>query len=239
MMYAGNWKLHSSPSESREFLSQLNSSSTDHEKSAVVIFPMASSWTVFAEQKWLKWGGQNIHPQTTGAFTGENSGKVLRELGGEYALIGHSERRALFGENGEFLRSKLESSETLGLRPVLCVGETLDERRNQQTFKVLAQQLDDFDLKAVKGPQIVLAYEPVWAIGTGITPTLQEVDETCQFLIEELKQRLASRIDFQVWYGGSVKPENAAELKTVKSISGFLIGGASLKVEDLLSIIRA
>ena len=239
MIYAGNWKLHFSPKQSQEFLQELNQASQASEREEIVLFPMASSWVVFSDKNDIKWGAQNICSAASGAFTGENSPQVLKELGGSFALIGHSERRVLFKESDEWIHKKIEACEEFGLQPVLCIGETESERKSGQTQDVLRKQLDSVVLNQFKAPQFILAYEPVWAIGTGLTPTVEEVQETFAFLNAELKSRLPPTCAFQIWYGGSVKPDNAKDLKQVGHLSGFLIGGASLKVKDLLSIVRA
>ncbi len=184
------------------------------------------------------WGAQNIHFESEGAFTGENSPKVLRELGAQVCLVGHSERRALFHETDELCAKKIKSAQGLALVPMLCVGESLDERKANKTFQVITEQMKNSLKFLAPQKKIYIAYEPVWAIGTGQVATSSEAGEAHFILRKALKDLIGEKLAeaTPILYGGSVKPENAQELANQDQIDGFLIGGASLKLESLAQI---
>jgi len=190
----------------------------------------------------VKWGAQNVHQSEKGAFTGEVSATMLRDFGCSYAIVGHSERRAYFGEDSRLVAEKFLAAQQAGITPILCVGETLEQRENGITESVVAGQLDALiQLGGVQALQNgVVAYEPVWAIGTGKTATSEQAQAIHAFI----RQRVAS-LDSQVaaklgiLYGGSVKANNAAELFAMPDIDGGLIGGAALVADDFLAICRA
>lgn len=187
-------------------------------------------------------GAQNMSDQAEGAFTGEVSGAMLKDLGCKYVILGHSERRQLFGETDASVNAKLKKSLADGLIPIVCVGETLDEREAGTTAQVVAEQVRGSlaDLTAQQASQIVIAYEPVWAIGTGKTATPEQAEEVhaqIRGLLTELFGDVADTIRIQ--YGGSVKPDNAAELLGKPNIDGALVGGASLKADSFAAIVKA
>lgn len=235
---AANWKMNLSYQQASEFLTEFNektksfkSASLDPNlklKSPFCFFPQAVHAPLFKDQKNLNWGAQDFYFESSGAFTGQNSPDLFKELGANIMLIGHSERRTLFGETNAIIAKKIQKSISLNLTPMLCVGETLDERKKGQTLDVLKKQLNEGLLE--KPSSLIIAYEPVWAIGTGMTATTQDVQEAHNFIKEQLG------FYTPVLYGGSVKPENAKELSSIDSVNGFLIGGASLKVDSFLSI---
>lgn len=238
-IFAANWKLYKSPKETREFFSLWSEvfAGTSHE---VVFFPSAISLESAAQsiQKMkvsyeLHFGVQNAYSQAQGAFTGENSAAVVKELGGKYVLVGHSERRQLFAEGSELLAEKVAFAQGIGLIPMYCVGETLQEREAGQTKSVLTKQLSQGLAKADKGGKLVVAYEPVWAIGTGRVATPDQVRETHQDVFEILK---GLGFSAPILYGGSVKPDNAVGLIQIPHVDGFLVGGASLEVASFQKI---
>ncbi|MEM0995432.1 MAG: triose-phosphate isomerase [Bacteroidota bacterium] len=186
---------------------------------------------------------QNIHQEDRGAYTGEISAEMLQSLGCGYAIIGHSERRQYFGETNALLFTKVQKALEYGIKPIYCLGETLEERENGTTFSVVDRQLREgvFGLNAEQFGSVVIAYEPIWAIGTGKTATPEQAQEVHKFLRGQVAQHFGDDAATQVTllYGGSVKPKNAPELFACPDIDGGLVGGASLKVEDFLAIIRS
>lgn len=237
---AGNWKLNKSPQESRAFVKELLPR-IDNFKCEMVIFPQALSCEAVATEsknKNLKWGGQNCYFENAGAFTGENSAKVLFGMGASYVLVGHSERRQIFAEDDELLSKKFECAQEAGLTPMLCLGETLIERQTGVTNQVIMEQLKKGLSRVNFSKTFTLAYEPVWAIGTGKVATTEEAEEAHSYLREQLKVLAGPEIanKTSILYGGSVKPDNAKNLIEKENIDGFLIGGASLEVKSFLAI---
>jgi triosephosphate isomerase (TIM) len=242
---AGNWKMYKSPKEAQTFLADLLAK-LGYEKAdkflETVVFPstvaLDAASTLLKGSNLVKWGSQNCHFESSGAFTGETSPQVLSEMGAQYALVGHSERRSLFHENDELLAKKLASIINYKMIPMLCVGETLHERENQLTESVLKRQLEIGLSQMPENTKVVIAYEPVWAIGTGKVATPAMANETHKYVRSELA--LIAGKDFadstSILYGGSVKPDNALDLAKMSDIDGFLIGGASLKVDDFIAI---
>jgi triosephosphate isomerase len=234
-IFAGNWKLFKTPAETRSFLNKFKEvmGSVTGE---VVFFPSAISLEAACEVvkgSAIKIGVQNAYTQAQGAFTGENSAQVVKEIGGNYILIGHSERRSIFGETDALIADKVAYVQSLGLIPMLCIGETLQEREATHTFRVLETQLLLGLAKADKTKPVVVAYEPVWAIGTGKVATPEQVAETHTDV-----HNILTKMGFTapILYGGSVKPDNAAQLIKQAHVSGFLVGGASLEVDSFHKI---
>ncbi len=238
-IFAANWKLFKSPKETREFLVHWGEVFQASENE-VIFFPSAISLEAASlaiqnlKVKYaLHFGMQNSYFQAQGAFTGENSAAMLQQLGGKYVLIGHSERRQLFAEKNELLANKVNYTHSLGLVPMLCVGETLEERESGKTKDILRVQLTEGLLKADKLKPLVVAYEPVWAIGTGKVATSEQVQETHKDVFEILQ---SLGFTAPILYGGSVKPDNAAALIRIPHVDGFLVGGASLEVASFQKI---
>lgn len=235
-IFAANWKLYKSPSETRTFFSQFKEVS-EKATGELVFFPSAISLEAASNSlkgSSIKWGAQNCYTQGQGAFTGENSAQVVKEMGGSYILVGHSERRKIFAETDVLIADKVSFAQSLDLIPMLCVGETLEEREAKHTFRVLESQLEMGLSKANKSKPLVIAYEPVWAIGTGKVATPEQVAETHTDVFTILKD-----LGFEqspILYGGSVKPENAAGLIKQPHVNGFLVGGASLEVPSFIAI---
>jgi triosephosphate isomerase len=243
-IFAANWKLFKSPKETREFFAQWGEVFQATSKNEVVFFPSAISLEAASSaihilkvkntlSYSLSFGVQNAYFQAQGAFTGENSAAVVKELGGKYVLIGHSERRQLFAEKNELLANKVNFIQSMGLVPMLCVGETLAERESGKTKDVLKTQLVEGLAKADKAKSLVVAYEPVWAIGTGKVATPEQVQETHKDVFEILQ---SLGFTAPVLYGGSVKPDNAASLIQIPHVDGFLVGGASLEAASFQKI---
>jgi triosephosphate isomerase len=240
-IFAANWKLNKTPAQAREFLSLFKaeaSKTTDFYKTReVLIFPQAFSLDAVSQVSAgteIGFGPQNVYTKDSGAFTGENSTTMAKELKAQFALVGHSERREIFKEQDQLLNQKNLQVEKTGMTSVFCIGETLQQRQAFQTLPVCFSQLD-LGLEGVRrDARLILAYEPVWAIGTGQVATLEQVAEVHSALFDKLNVRGFK--NFQVLYGGSVKPDNASDLLKVPHVDGFLIGGAALEVSSFLKI---
>lgn len=239
---AGNWKMNKTSAEAASYLKQLCAMATPEELAHLVLLPpalVASEFMQGVKNTNLKWGGQNCSAQDSGAFTGENSPLLLKEMGADFCLVGHSERRQLFGETDELIALKIEKLQSLNLTPIFCVGETLDDRRWNRTEEVIVRQTRQGLMKADPLKPLWLAYEPVWAIGTGLVATPEQVDESHAILRRCLKEWSAiSSEKTPILYGGSVKSENASALGGLHNVNGFLIGGASLVAEEFLRVYR-
>jgi len=240
---AANWKMHKTVAEAAAFVDALlpRIAATPHD---VVICPPFTALTAVVERRYgtaVKVAAQNMHEEDSGAFTGEVSAPMLVELDVEAVVLGHSERRQYFDETDEALARKVPAALAAGLEPILCVGESEEARDAGQTEGVLERQLQA-DLTAVdsaKLAEVVVAYEPIWAIGTGRTATLEQAQEACAFIRDVLRERGAVADAVRILYGGSVKPANAAELLTQPDIDGALVGGASLDPDDFAAIVEA
>ena len=242
---AANWKMHKTLAETRAFAEKLAPRARDFGGVEVAIAPpftaLAALHNALAGTD-VALAAQNAHFESHGAFTGETSVAMLAELGCRYVILGHSERRALFGESDAFIAKKVAAVQAAGLRPILCVGESLAEREAGRTFEVVGAQLAGSLARAdaTKAAELVVAYEPVWAIGTGKTATPALAQEAHAFVRARLAERFseAAAGEIRIQYGGSVKPENAAELMAQADIDGALVGGASLDPESFSAIIR-
>ena len=243
---AGNWKMHHGPTATRRFFSEFAPRLSDAEPT-ILIFPPAISLLAAAEARGgrpeISLGIQNIHWEPKGAFTGEHSAGMALASGARFALVGHSERRHVFGETDAQVELKVAAAIGEGLTPVVCVGETLDERKASRVEEVIVRQLDAALLgvpEDVKNP-ILVAYEPVWAIGTGETATTDDVSEAHGMLRNRLREVRGDGFaeEVAILYGGSVKPDNAAELLAVTDVDGVLVGGASLDPESFARIVES
>lgn len=241
----GNWKMNGSAASVDALLAGLTSSNVQPEGVDIVVCPpfvYIQQVGALANGSSLAWGAQNCAAENDGAYTGEVSATMLSDMGCTYAIIGHSERRALFADDNTIVAQKFTRLTEHGVRPVLCVGETLVQREAEQTLAVIGEQLDA--VLAVNPAQqwraAVLAYEPVWAIGTGKTATPEQAQEVHAFIRRRLAQSDAELAqNTRILYGGSVKAGNAAELFGQQDIDGGLIGGAALVAEDFLAICHA
>ncbi len=241
---AGNWKMNKTAKETKELLAELVPLVADATCEVVVCVPftdiaMAKRMT---KKTNIKVGAQNIHWAESGAFTGEISGAMLKELKVEYVVVGHSERRQYFGETDETVNKRVAAALAHRIRPIVCVGETLEERETGKTEEVLFRQITE-GLKGFKSKdfdKIVIAYEPVWAIGTGKTATKEEADETIGYIRRTIAKKFSKNIaeKVRIQYGGSMNPKNASELMSMPEIDGGLIGGASLKAEDFAKVVK-
>ncbi len=242
-LIAGNWKmngLQASLSQARAVAEALERQPCEERVAicppATLIAPMVRT----LEGSGVQVGGQNCYVEAAGAFTGEISAEMLADAGASLVILAHSERRQLFGETDEGAAEKVRASLRAGLEPIVCVGETLDERQAGRTLEVVGRQVRGSCPAELQGCVFAVAYEPVWAIGTGLTPTLDEIEQVHRAIRELLAQSLgeAGR-SAPILYGGSVKPSNAREILAADEVGGALVGGASLKADDFLGIIRA
>ena len=242
---AGNWKMNKTAAEAKALCEALKESLAPLAgKVEVAVCPTFTSLATAVEVlkgSNVKVGAQNIHWAENGAFTGEISGAMLKEIGVEYVIIGHSERRQYFGETDETVNKRIKAALKYGLKPIFCIGETLEEREGNKTEAVLEQQIKGAfaDICECKMDQITIAYEPVWAIGTGKTATPEMAEETHAFIRKTIaalyNQEIADAMVIQ--YGGSMKPENAQALVAQADIDGGLIGGAALKADSFTALV--
>ncbi len=245
-MVAGNWKMNGSRAESAALVDGIVQGMGSVTKAEVVLCPPYILIPLVAEKLAgrhdIPWGGQNLDTHVSGAYTGEVSGPMLKDFGCTYVIIGHSERRTYYHEDDGLVAEKFGAAHAAGLTPILCIGETLEEREAGQTEAVVARQLDAvLAAHGIDGfKNAVLAYEPVWAIGTGKTATPEQAQEVHRFIRGKLAAKDGKVADnLRILYGGSVKGSNAKELFGQADIDGGLIGGASLKAEEFLTICRA
>ncbi len=242
---AGNWKMNKTRPEAKALIEALKPYAEKATCGVVICVPFTNLETAVELTKGtnIKVGAQNCHFEKSGAFTGEISAEMLTEIGVEYVVLGHSERRQYFGETDETVNKRTKAALTAGLKPIVCVGELLWERECNITEEVIARQikLDLFDISAEELKKTVIAYEPVWAIGTGKTASDEQAEEVCAFIRETLAKiydkSTADAVTIQ--YGGSMNPKNAAGLVAKENIDGGLIGGASLKAEDFAVLLDA
>lgn len=246
ILVAGNWKMYKTTAEAKAFAEEFKSiiANTDTENEVAICAPFTQLVALKEafEGTVVKVGAQNMHFETEGAFTGEISPAMLTEIGVDYCVLGHSERRQYFAETDEIINKKLHTAIRNNIAPILCVGEVLEEREAGKEREVVGSQikkcLEGIEEAAVA--DMVIAYEPVWAIGTGRTATSEQAEEMCKFIRDEIKNIYgdypASKVRIQ--YGGSVKPENAAEILGMENIDGALVGGASLIPDKFIEIVR-
>lgn len=242
---AGNWKMNKTPSEAKALLEEIIPVAKDAGCEVIACVPYVDLATAVETVKGtnVKVGAENCHWAESGAFTGEISTGMLKEVGVEYVVLGHSERRQYFGETDETVNKRTKAALAAGLKPIVCVGELLWERECDITEEVIARQikLDLYDVNAEDAKKCVIAYEPVWAIGTGKTATANQAEEVCAFIRKELAKKYdeetAQAITIQ--YGGSMNDANAAELLSKENVDGGLIGGASLVAAKFGAIIDA
>jgi triosephosphate isomerase len=240
---AANWKMHKTVAEAGEFVDALLPRIAATQSDVVICAPF-TALTAVVERRYgtaVKVAAQNMHEEDSGAFTGEVSAPMLVELDVEAVVLGHSERRQYFSETDEALARKVPAALAAGLEPILCVGESEEARDGGQTEAVLERQLqtDLADVEDGKLAEVVIAYEPIWAIGTGRTATPEQAQEVCLFIRDFLRTRGAAADAVRILYGGSVKPGNAAELMGQPDIDGALVGGASLDPSDFAEIVKA
>jgi triosephosphate isomerase len=240
---AANWKMHKTVAEAAQFVDTLLPRIAATQCDVVICAPF-TALTAVVERRYgtaVKVAAQNMHEEPAGAFTGEISAPMLVELDVEAVVLGHSERRQYFNETDEALARKVPAALAAELEPILCVGESEQARDSGETEAVLERQLET-DLAAVSAEdlgRVVIAYEPVWAIGTGRTATAEQAQQACAFIRDVLRLRGAPAEEIRILYGGSVKPGNAAELMSQPDVDGALVGGAALDPEDFAAIVEA
>lgn len=241
-LIAGNWKMNFVSNEAVSFVQALKSKLTNLQLNNIEILlcvPFTNLHPIkqFTDRETFSIGAQNMHYELKGAFTGEVSAPMLVDAGCEYVILGHSERRQYFNEDNELLTKKLITALNNNLKPILCIGETIGERQSGDTFKVLEFQLQVLNhIDQDKLANITLAYEPVWAIGTGLNATSEQISEAHQWIDNFIFDLF--NVNLRILYGGSMNDANAKEILECKKVSGGLIGGASLKIEQFTNIIR-
>jgi len=245
MLIAGNWKMNGTGASLPELEAMAEGFAEAKGKAdleALICLPATLISRAAAAVKGgaIALGGEDCHMADSGAHTGDISAPMLKDAGASYVIVGHSERRADHGETDAIVRQKAEAAWRSGLTAVLCVGETLEQREKGEALEVIGRQCDASVPDGAAAERLVIAYEPIWAIGTGKVPTKDNVAEVHDFIRSKLEKRFGAQgAHFRLLYGGSVKPGNAAELLAPKNVNGALIGGASLKAADFLAIIRA
>jgi len=239
-LVAGNWKMNGLKASAAEVGKVMAGAGELLTRVDLMICPPATLIMTFvqvAAGSKIEIGGQDCHAEPSGAFTGDISAEMLADLGAKAVIVGHSERRTLHKETDAEVRAKAEAAWRAGLTAIVCIGETRAEREAGHTLSVLGRQLDGSLPDGVTAARLVVAYEPVWAIGTGLTPTTADVAQAHEFIRKRIVERHgAAGKAVRVLYGGSVKPSNAKELMAVANVDGALVGGASLKAEDFLGI---
>jgi triosephosphate isomerase len=239
-LIAGNWKMNGLKSSTAEFETMLAGAPTLAAKADLLVCPPATLVADFADKargSKLVVGAQDCHPKASGAHTGDLSAEMLADAGARAIIVGHSERRADHGENDALVRQKTEAAWRAGVTAIVCIGETRGQRDAGQTLDICGGQLAGSVPDGATAANLVVAYEPVWAIGTGLTPTAKDVEEVHRFIRGVLTDRFGGEGGkIRILYGGSVKPSNANELMGVANVDGALVGGASLKAADFLAI---
>lgn len=244
---AGNWKMNNDLSESQSLISKLVSGLSNEKVNCDVIvcppYTSLSEANSLLKNSIIKLGAQNMYFEENGAFTGEISASMLKSTGCEYVILGHSERRTIFGETDLVINKKIKKALQSELLPIFCVGETLQERESGVTNDIIRRQVTEGlkDISSADMQKIIVAYEPVWAIGTGKTASPQQAEDVHAFIRGLVKSLYSNEIaeNLVIQYGGSVKPDNAQELLSQKDIDGALVGGACLKAESFIGIIKA
>jgi len=242
-LLAGNWKMNGLRGAIRELEGIIAGAAGTTDKLDVMICPPATLVAAFAQAakgSAVGIGGQDCHAEPSGAFTGDIAAEMLADAGAVAVIVGHSERRTLHGETSEIVAAKAGAAQRAGIMPIVCVGETQAQRDQGATLAVIGDQVATSLGPDLDPARLVIAYEPVWAIGTGLTPTPADVAEVHGFIRDQLVKRFgAAGEGVRILYGGSVKPSNAAELMAVANVDGALVGGASLKAADFLGIAAA
>ena len=241
---AGNWKMNMLPDETIKFIDEIAPLVKDTENEVILCVPYTDLFYALltAQNTNIKIGAQNMHWEEKGAFTGEVSGKMLKAIGVKYVIIGHSERRQYFAETDESVNKKIKAAFENNLNPIVCVGETLEQREEGKTEEIITNQtrlaLEGLTNEQVKNT--IIAYEPIWAIGTGKTATSEDANNSIKAIRKEIEENYGKEVAEEViiQYGGSVKSQNAKELFTTSDIDGGLVGGASLKVEEFSKIVN-
>ena len=243
-LVAGNWKMNGTSASLAELRSIANGfmSGLDAEADGLVCVPatLIARAAEVAKSSPVRIGGEDCHEKETGAYTGDISAEMVQDAGASHVIVGHSERRQYHAETDAAVAAKAAAAWRAGLVAVICIGETADERKAGETLKILSRQVEGSVPSSATAADTVVAYEPVWAIGTGLTPTAQDVADAHAHIRAELAKRVGGEAaKMRILYGGSVKPSNAVELLGVANVDGALVGGASLKAVDFLGIAEA
>ena len=243
---AGNWKMNMTPSQTKAFIKDLAPNVAGKDKCDIVLcVPFVDIATAVEAAKGtnIKIGAENVHFKSSGAYTGEVSADMLKEIGTEYVIIGHSERRQYFAETDETVNLRTKAALAAGLKVILCVGELLEARKSGITEEIVSMQtkLDFAGIPEEDLKNVIIAYEPVWAIGTGLTATPEQADEACGIIRSVIAKLYSDKAaeEMTIQYGGSMNDANAKELLAKKNVDGGLIGGASLKVDKFTAIVDA
>ena len=242
---AGNWKMNKTRDEALQFIYSVNNELPSNEKVESVICAPAILLRCLVKRQGseLRIGAQNMHYAESGAYTGEISPNMLETTGVSYVVLGHSERREMFNETDEAINKKIVAALAHDITPIVCCGETLEQREANQVEEVLGSQIRKAyaNLPSEDVAKTIIAYEPIWAIGTGKTATAEVADETCGFVRSVIREMYGSAVaeEIRILYGGSVKPSNIEELMSKENIDGGLVGGASLEAESFLKLVKA
>ena len=244
---AGNWKMNNDVTESQNLITKLTGGLSNQKLNCDVIicppYTSLSEASTLIKNTPVKLGAQNMFFEDNGAYTGEISAQMLKSVGCEYVIIGHSERRTIFKETNEMINKKIRKALEHNLKVIFCVGETLDEREKSTTMQVIRAQVENGlkDISEESMAEIIIAYEPVWAIGTGRNATPQQAQEVHKFIRDFIGNKFSSQIaeSLTIQYGGSVKADNASELLSQQDVDGALVGGACLKADSFIAIIKA
>lgn len=241
---AGNWKMNNTPSDTKVFINSLKQKKLSEDVEKIIATPFTSLYLAneLLNNTDIKLGAQNMYFEDRGAFTGEVSGQMLKDLNVSYVIIGHSERREIFNESDELLNKKVKAAISEELSPILCCGETIEEREAQKHQEKIKNQITK-DLEGISEKdldKLVIAYEPIWAIGTGKTASPEDAEEMCKYIREILEELYSKDLadNIRILYGGSVKSENVKEIMAKENVDGALVGGASLKVDSFTSLIN-
>ena len=239
---AGNWKMNKTAAEAEALINELKPLVAKSKPEVVICVPYTDLWVAkkAIEGSKIKLGAENVSWADSGAFTGEISADMLLEIGVEYVIIGHSERRQYFGETDASVNARIKQALAKGLKPIFCVGETLTEREKNKTKRVLKKQVVEGLKDVADLSNVVIAYEPVWAIGTGKTATAEDANKTIGYIRSLIRKIYGAEVakKLRIQYGGSMKPGNAKELMAMRNIDGGLIGGAALKATDFAGIVN-
>ncbi|MCI4626819.1 MAG: triose-phosphate isomerase [Candidatus Magnetoovum sp. WYHC-5] len=238
---AANWKMYKTMGETEAFLKAfIPAVSSVGDVDIVVAPPFTSLYTASQLLKGtnIKLSAQNVYYEAEGAYTGEVSTKMILDIGCTHVIIGHSERRQYFGETDEILNKKAKAAKAAGLSVIFCIGESLEERNTGKTFDIIKREIEG-GLKDIDSDNLVIAYEPIWAIGTGITATPEQAQEAHAYVRDMLRNLYANKADeIRILYGGSIKPENIKEIMSKPDVDGGLVGGASLKADSFEKIVK-
>ena len=237
---AGNWKMNGLRENFNDIL-LIDAASENVNCDVILCVPDTLIREMSEKTKNIFSGGQNCHIEASGAFTGDISAEMIKDAGASHVIVGHSERRVNYNENNNLIKSKAQTALNEGLKAIICIGETLKERDTGITLDIIKKQLLDSLPQEITGETIIIAYEPVWAIGTGLTPSIEQITEVHDFIRAELENNYGKKIGHSVniLYGGSMNAKNAHEISAIENVDGGLVGGASLKAESFIPIINA